>query len=115
MMYDIDYKAIGERIRAERKRQKLTQGCLSEMVEISESFMGHIERGTRTLSIETLVKLANALNLGIEYIICGEYNYQPDMLPADVHDSLKKMNDNQRKVFMSIMKTLADHPDTWKI
>jgi transcriptional regulator with XRE-family HTH domain len=48
------------------------------MANISDSFLGHIERGGRTLSIETLAKLANALNLSIEYIICGEFNYQPD-------------------------------------
>jgi transcriptional regulator with XRE-family HTH domain len=86
---------------------------LQQMTGISESFMGHIERGGRTLSIETLAKLANALNLSIEYIVCGEFNYQPDMLPAEVHDSLKQMSDKQRKVFLDIMKTLAAHPESW--
>jgi len=114
-MYNIDYKALGERIRAERKRQGLTQEKLAEMTDISESFMGHIERGGRTLSIETLVKLANALNLSIEFIVCGEFNYLPYMLPAEVHDALKQMSGNQRKVFLDIMKTLAAHPDMWKI
>ena len=83
-MYNIDYKELGKRIRAERRRQDLTQEKLAEMADISDSFMGHIERGGRTLSIETLAKLANALNMNIEYIICGEFNYQPDMLPAEM-------------------------------
>ena len=39
------------------------------MANISDSFMGHIERGGRTLSIETLAKLADALNVSIEYIV----------------------------------------------
>jgi transcriptional regulator with XRE-family HTH domain len=112
-MYNIDYKALGERIRAERKRQGLTQEKLAEMAEISESFMGHIERGGRTLSIETLAKLANVLNMSIEYIVCGEHNYQPALLPAEVHDALKQMSDKQRKVFLDIMKTLAAHPESW--
>jgi len=114
-MYIIDYKELGRRIRAERRKQDLTQEKLAEMAEISDSFMGHIERGGRTLSIETLAKLANALNLSIEYIICGEYNYQPGMLPSEVHDALAKMSGSQRKVFMSMMKTLAAHSDMWQI
>ena len=114
-MYDIDYKELGKRIRAERRRQDLTQEKLAEMAEISDSFMGHIERGGRTLSIETLAKLANALNMSVEYIICGEYNYQPDMLPMEIHDALSQMSESQRKVFMSMMKTLAAHPDEWSI
>ena len=113
VMYKIDYKELGKRIRAERRRQDLTQEKLAEMTDISDSFMGHIERGGRTLSIETLAKLANALNLSIEYIVCGEFNYQPDMLPAEIHDALNRMSSSQRRVFLNMMKTLAAHSDMW--
>ena len=114
-MYNIDYKDLGKRIRAERRKQDLTQEKLAEMANISDSFMGHIERGGRTLSIETLAKLANALNLSIEYIVCGEFNYQPDMLPAEILDALNRMSNNQRKVFLNMMKTLATHQDMWPV
>lgn len=114
-MYNIDYRELGKRIRAERRKQDLTQEQLAEMADISDSFMGHIERGGRTLSIETLAKLANALNLSIEYIVCGEFNYQPDMLPAEIHDALNKMSGSQRKVFLNMMKTLATHSDMWQV
>ena len=60
---------LGKRIRAERRQQDLTQEKLAELSGISDSFMGHIERGGRTLSIETLAKLADALDVSIEYII----------------------------------------------
>lgn len=114
-MYNIDYKELGKRIRAERRKQDLTQERLAEMTDISISFLGHIERGGRTLSIETLAKLANALNLSIEYIVCGEFNYQPDMLPAEIHDALNNMSVSQRRVFLGMMKTLAAHPDMWPV
>lgn len=114
-MYTIDYKELGKRIRSERRKQDLTQEKLAEMADISESFMGHIERGGRTLSIETLAKIANALNLSIEYIICGEFNYQPDMLPSEINDALNQMSSSQRKVFLNIMKTLATSSDMWPV
>ena len=114
-MNNIDYKELGKRIRAERRKQDLTQEKLAEMAEISDSFMGHIERGGRILSIETLVKLADVLGMSIEYIVCGEFNYQPDMLPSEIHDALNKMSGSQRKVFLNIMKTLAEHPDMWQV
>ncbi|TCL58893.1 helix-turn-helix protein [Kineothrix alysoides] len=114
-MYTIDYKELGKRIRSERRKQDLTQEKLAEMADISESFMGHIERGGRTLSIETLAKIANALNLSIEYIICGEFNYRPDMLPSEINDALNQMSSSQRKVFLNIMKTLAASSDMWPV
>lgn len=49
VMYDIDYKELGKRIRAERQKQELTQEKLAEMANISDSFMGHIERGIKSV------------------------------------------------------------------
>jgi len=114
-MYNIDYKELGKRIRTERRKQDLTQEKLAEMADISDSFMGHIERGGRTLSIETLAKLANALHLSVEYILCGEFNYQPNMLPDEIHAALNQMSGCQREVFLNIMKTLAAHPEMWPV
>jgi len=114
-MYIIDNIEVGKRIRTERRRQELTQEKLAEMADISDSFMGHIERGGRISSVETLAKLANALNISIEFIICGENNYQPGMLPEEIYDSLNRMSDSQRRVFLKMMKTLATHPDMWQV
>ncbi len=115
MAYKLNYKELGSRIRAERKHQNLTQEKLAEMTNISESFLGHIERGGRVLSVETLINLANSLGLSVEYIVSGEFNYQPDMLPKEIVESLNKMNSQQRKVFISIMKTLSDNSDSWSV
>ena len=113
MMYNVDYSALGKRIRSERRRQELTQGKLAEMAEISESFMGQIERGGRILSIETLTKLANALNMSIEYILCGEHNHHK--LLSEIHDALLRMHDHRRKTLLSMMKTLVSHSDSWLV
>jgi len=51
------YKAIGKKIHALRKLKKMTQAELAEKSGISLSFLGHIERGTRVLSVATLVSI----------------------------------------------------------
>lgn len=114
-MYNIDYKEIGRRIRAERRRQDLTQEKLSEMADISESFLGHVERGGRVLSVETLAKLANALGLSVEFIIAGEHSYRPDTLPEDIHHALNQMSGGQRRVFLNIVKVLAANTESWRV
>jgi len=65
----MDYKAIGARIQHLRKLKRLTQSELSEKVGISLSFMGHVECGTRIMSIETLAKLARVLDCSTDYIL----------------------------------------------
>lgn len=47
----------------------MTQDQLSEKAGISLSFLGHIERGSRKSSLETLVSLANALEVSADYLL----------------------------------------------
>jgi len=70
----IDYKQLGNRIRTERKRQLLTQGKLAEMVEISPSFLGHIERGTRKASVETIIGLSLRLGISMDELFTESYD-----------------------------------------
>ncbi len=59
----VDYKDLGKRVRSLRREQNLTQEELAERVNLSASFMGHIERGSRIASLDTLVALCNELKV----------------------------------------------------
>ena len=59
----VNYQDLGLRVRDARKAKHLTQEQLAEKVGISSSFMGHIERGTRIASIDTLVSICNVLSV----------------------------------------------------
>ncbi|MDO4482339.1 MAG: helix-turn-helix transcriptional regulator [Bacillota bacterium] len=68
----LDYKAIGSRIRKSRLDRNMSQEKLAEQCEISASFLGHIERGTRKMSLETLVRLSKILNTSIDYLLVDQ-------------------------------------------
>ena len=57
------YQDLGKRIRQQRVLAQMTQEKLAERAGISLSFLGHIERGTRKASLDTLVKICNALSV----------------------------------------------------
>ena len=71
-MKEIDYRAIGTRIRNCRRRAHMTQEQLAERAGISLSFLGHIERGSRIASVETIIRLSTALSADIHYWLTGE-------------------------------------------
>ena len=50
----LDYRAIGSRVRELRLQHKMTQEYLAELVDISPSFIDHIERGEKKPSLETI-------------------------------------------------------------
>lgn len=65
----MDYKKLGKRIREERLRLNLTQAQLAEDIDISDTYMGAIERGERSLTLDTLVRLVNRLGVTVDYML----------------------------------------------
>lgn len=65
----MDYQAMGMKIRAARKAKEITQEELAEEIGLSASFMGHIERGTRVASLETLEVLCRRLELSADALL----------------------------------------------
>ncbi len=65
----MDYKKLGERIRTERLRLNLTQTQLAENAGISDTYMGAIERGERSLILDTLVRLVNRHGVTVDYLL----------------------------------------------
>ena len=59
-MRELDYGRVGMRIRQVRKVKGWSQDELARKCGISMSFLGHIERGTRIMSLETFVKIGRA-------------------------------------------------------
>ena len=68
-MEELDYQKIGRKIRAARLEKGWSQDRLSEKCNISLSFMGHIERGTRIMSMDTFVALCNELEISADYLL----------------------------------------------
>jgi len=58
----MDYIELGRRIRFARCERQLTQAALAEKAGVSTSFIGHIERGSRVVSLDTFVRICTALN-----------------------------------------------------
>ncbi|MBQ7848452.1 MAG: helix-turn-helix transcriptional regulator [Clostridia bacterium] len=80
----MDYQALGQRIRTRRRAQQLTQEALAERVGISASFLGHIERGTRVLSVETLLSFCQALAATPDELLGMEHTALAAQLPQRV-------------------------------
>lgn len=75
--------SLGERIRAERLYQNITQQELADAVGYSsKAIINKMERGTANISYLALVKIAEALNVSTSYL-SGETN-RKTRTPLDV-------------------------------
>lgn len=116
-MRELDYDKIGQRIRQVRKVKGLSQGTLAQQCNISMSFLGHIERGSRVMSMETFVAICGALDIGADGLLWG--SAQPsgavlDMMEAEGKDTGEKIHGANGKqadcyaMYIKIMKSVAE-------
>ena len=85
-------KELGENIRSARKNKKLTIEILSELAGISESFLGTVERGESSISIETLVNLCQVLDVSADSLLMHGKEAAPAV--SDKRDTLLTMLKN---------------------
>ncbi|MFD9444930.1 helix-turn-helix domain-containing protein [Streptomyces sp. NPDC060001] len=62
-------QAIGDHIRTERTRQKLTQERLAELAGLDRKTVNRIEQATHATSIDYLLLIADALNVPLADLV----------------------------------------------
>lgn len=74
-MTDLDFKAIGQKIKERRTTLGLTQDYVANQLNVNPSHVSNIECGRANPSLTALVKIANILECSVDFFISGEYTY----------------------------------------
>ncbi len=109
-MKELDYGKLGIRIRQVRKAKGWSQEELAKRCGISMSFLGHIERGTRIMSLETFVSLCGALDTGADELLFGIPNASDTVLgmwKPGSEEAEQKRTDSY-SMYIRIMKSVAE-------
>jgi transcriptional regulator with XRE-family HTH domain len=76
-------KFLGQRLRALRKERGLTQEKLGELSGLSAGFIGEVERGSKSISIDSLYALSVALHLPMRHLVDVRIGEQPPVPSED--------------------------------
>ena len=98
----MDYQALGRRIRIQRKLLNMRQDELAIKCGISTSFIGHIERGEKKFSIETLVSICNVLHVSPNQML-------QDSLDVSILNSDVNVGSRNKALFDDMMNLLHEH------
>lgn len=90
----LDYKAIGKRIKVARIRMGITQEQLADRVSVPATHLSNIEIGSGRVSLTTIVKIANVLNVTVDDLLC---------------DNLVKDHSHFERNMKSLMNGCNDH------
>ena len=67
----VNHRQIGYRIKEVREQNHISQAQLAEMTDLSVSYISHIENAKRKASLESIIRIVNALGITIDELLAG--------------------------------------------
>jgi transcriptional regulator with XRE-family HTH domain len=104
----VDNQAIGERIRDEREKLRLTREKFAEMLGLSPLYIGQLERGERQMSLDTLVKVSDYLHISTDYLIYGS-TPENEIKKSRIITLLNKCSKNELSFIENIIILILTH------
>ena len=99
---------FGERLYRRRNELKLTQEYVSNKNGITLRYYQMIERGEKSVSLKTLIKLSRTLDISIDYLLFGELAHGRG---DPVSDILQNITPEQRDIALKILQLYAQALD----
>lgn len=106
---ELDYQAIGMRVRRFRKARGLTQQTLAEMSNQEPSNISHIERGATKLSLPTIVSIANALEVTVDDLLCDSVQEAKTVFMRETSDILADCTHRELKIITGVLRALKEN------
>lgn len=102
---NLDYKAIGTRIKYFRSKQNITQVQLAEISGVEPSNISHIERGATKVSLPTLFKIANILEVSLDDLVYDSLDKTTHISYKELNQLLADCTDKELKAIIEMAKT----------
>ena len=94
---------FGERLRNRRNLLSFTQEDVAEKIGISLRFYQMIERGEKSVSLDTLIRLSRTLTISIDYLLFGTVASLED----PVTEIINSLSPRQREDAVKILQLYA--------
>ena len=105
---ELDYSALGERIRCIRKNKDMTQNRLAELVGVETSNISHIERATTKVSLATLVGIANAFGCSVDDLLCDSVECEREAFENQLVDLSKDCSPLELRMLVDLVRTMKE-------
>lgn len=97
---------IGLRIRELRKERNVSQAQLAEETDLSVSFISYIESGSKTASLDSVIKIAEALGVTVNEILAGNQLYDPVEYQTDMDVIMADCDAYEKRIIYELAKGL---------
>lgn len=113
---ELDYKAIGKRIKIARIKKNLTQEAIADKIGITPQHVSNIETGNASVSLTTLVAIANTLTVSVNDLLCDTvFLISKAVFEKEAKELFEDCNEYEIRVLVEVLKATKQSLRTVKL
>lgn len=112
---ELDYKAIGKRIKIARIKKNLTQKTVADRIGITPQHVSNIETGNTSVSLTTLVAIANTLTVSVDTLLCDTVLTSKVVFEREASEIFEDCNEYEVRVLVDVLKATKQSLRTVKM
>ena len=101
----IDYARIVKRIKAARKQRGISQQTLAEIIACTPSYISYIETGVRSMSLDTFILIANALDISSDELLIDCLQHSMVAINAEFARIIADCSPSERRLLADLIRT----------
>lgn len=101
---ELNFKAIGKRIKIARLKTDLTQEIMAEKIGVTPQHVSNIETGNSSVSLTTLIAIANLLKVSVDELICDTVLKTKYVFSKEANEIFRDCNEYEIRVLIEILK-----------
>lgn len=102
----MEYKSIGKNIRKRRDELGIKQEELAEMVELSVSYVGAIERGEKLPKLEVFIRIANALKVSADTLLSDVLDVGNQIVASELSKEISDLSKSEQRRILNVIRTM---------
>ena len=103
----MDLKKLGLRIKELRKKRNLTQEELGESSEMNSKHLSEIERGIVNISVQSLAKIAESLDVPLLVLLEVEHQKSKEELEQEITKMVSSSTHDQTQLIHRIVSDIV--------
>lgn len=112
---ELNFKAIGKRIKIARINQNITQETVADKIGVTPQHVSNIETGNSSVSLTTLVAIANLLKVSADELLCDTILISKPVFEKEAKELFSDCNDYEIRVLVDVLKATKASMRTVKL
>ncbi|MGO0862133.1 helix-turn-helix domain-containing protein, partial [Clostridioides difficile] len=105
---EMDYKALGKRIKIARIKKGITQESIANEIDITPSHLSNVETGKTKVSLPTLIDIANALSINIDALLCDNILNSKIVFEGEAKELFEDCDEYETRMLVDILKYMKE-------